>query len=187
MTNDPIHTERRANLKTLAGLAAISLPGLGRAAAGGAEAAKTGKAGDFDFLNGEWKIEHRRLKDGRWETFHGEATVRTILAGTVSVEELRIASQNFSGMGLRVLDAGQKLWADYWLNGRDGKLNAPTWGSFAHGAGTWDALENEAGSPVIVRGVWDQITQSSCRWHQAVSRDAGLSWEENWIMHWQRA
>jgi hypothetical protein len=164
MTNEAIHAERRL-----------------------AEPAKTARPGDFDFLTGEWKIKHRQSKDGKWALFDGEATVRAILAGTVSVEELRIASRNFSGMGLRVLDAEQQLWADYWLDSRNGKLNAPSWGSFENGVGTWDALGSEAAGPVVVRGVWDQIGPSSCRWYQTVSRDAGRTWEENWIMHWQRA
>jgi hypothetical protein len=60
-------------------------------------------------------------------------------------------------------------------------------GSFAGGAGTWDAEEIDDGKPVIVRGVWAEITAQSCRCRQAVSRDSGISWDENWIMHWQRA
>lgn len=36
-------------------------------------------------------------------------------------------------------------------------------------------------------GAWDQITPRSCRWVQAVSRDGGRQWQENWVMHWTRA
>ncbi len=121
------------------------------------------------------------------EQFDGEATVHGILGGVASVEELRIPSRNFSGMGLRLLDVERKLWADYWVTGQGGVLSPPpTWGSFTQGAGTWDAEEVDGGKPVIVRGVWDQMTPTSCRWYQAVSRDDGKSWQENWIMHWTR-
>lgn len=143
----------------------------------------TGKAGDFDFLNGHWKIQNRRLKDGVWDQFEGEASVSGILGGLVSVEELRIPARNFSGMGLRTLDVERKLWADYWLNSQSGVLSAaPVWGAFVDGVGTWDGVDGET----IVRGVWDQITPSSCRWRQAVSRDGGATWEENWVMQWLR-
>ena len=65
------------------------------------------KPGEFDFLNGEWKIHHRRLKNpanNEWDIFEGEATCWSILGGVGSVEELRIPARNFSGMGLRLLD-----------------------------------------------------------------------------------
>jgi len=147
----------------------------------------TGKPGDFDFLMGEWKIRHRRLKDNQWDEFEGEASVSGILGGVASVEELRIPARDFSGMGLRLLDVERKLWADYWANPDNGILNPPAWGSFVDGVGTWDSHDTDGATPIIVRGVWDRITPDSCRWFQAVSRDDGRTWEENWIMHWQRA
>jgi hypothetical protein len=112
--------------------------------------------------------------------------VVSILADTVSVEELRIPSRNFNRMGLRILDMGRKIWADYWCNGSNGVLNPATWGGFSNGAGIWDAYESNEGMDLVVRGVWDQITPSTCRWRQMVSENDGVSWEENWIMHWTR-
>jgi hypothetical protein len=149
--------------------------------------AATGKPGDFDFLSGSWKIKHQQLKNGEWDLFEGEATVQGILGGVASVEELRIPSRDFSGMGLRLLDVERALWSDHWVNGKNGVLNPAVWGSFADGVGTWDADDVDGAVPLIVRGVWDQITPVSCRWYQAVSRDAGRTWEEKRIMHWQRA
>jgi hypothetical protein len=186
MTTIPTEAQRKMLLQVAAGMAAavpLELAGES-AAASGPEA--TGKLGDFDFLSGNWKIKHRQLKDEKWDEFEGEATVFSILGGLASVEELRIPSRNFSGMGLRMLDVEKKLWADVWCNGKNGVLNHATWGSFSDGVGTWDARDTENGAPIIVRGVWDQITPSSCRWYQAVSRDDGMTWDENWIMEWRR-
>ncbi len=45
----------------------------------------SGKAGDFDFLSGEWKIAHRRLNNAVWDLFDGEATVVAILGGITSM------------------------------------------------------------------------------------------------------
>ncbi|MFC0134480.1 hypothetical protein CR105_10315 [Massilia eurypsychrophila] len=149
--------------------------------------AATGKAGDFDFLTGHWKIAHRQLKDNQWDAFDGDATVYAALGGIASVEELRIPSRNFSGMGIRLLDVERKLWADHWVNRRSGILNTPAWGSFTDGVGVWDSADSDAAGATLVRGVWDSISSDSCRWHQALSRDDGQTWQENWVMHWVRA
>lgn len=69
-----------------------------------------------------------------------------------------------------------------------GVLATPgTTGVFVDGAGTFEADDDDDGAPVKVRGIWDQITPSSCRWRQAISRDGGETWDETWVMHWSRA
>ncbi len=187
MAPDPADVQRRIILQATAGLAMASSLGSSPAHARALKPVANGKAGDFDFLTGEWTIKNRQIKDGAWVNFDGEATVTSILAGLVSIEELRIPQRNFSGMGLRMLDVEQKLWADYWVNSKTGVLAPPpAWGSFVKGVGTWDSDDEDAGKPIIVRGVWDRITPSSCRWYQAVSRDDGKSWQENWVMDWTR-
>lgn len=186
MSNQTTDVQRRSVLQITAGLAvAGAAPEI--AVAKAAAPAATGKPGDFDFLSGEWRIKNRQLKGGNWESFDGEATVHGILAGVGSVEELRIPARNFSGMGLRLLDVERKLWADHWVNARSGVLTPPpSWGSFVNGVGTWDSDDKDGDTPVIYRGVWDQITPTSCRWYQASSRDGGKSWQESWVMNWSR-
>lgn len=181
MSDQPDST-RRALLQTAAGLAAGTLaPAI-------SAAVPPGKAGEFDFLAGNWKISHKRLKESAWDTFRGEATCWSILAGTGSVEELRIPERGFSGMGLRLLDAKQGVWCDYWVNGKDRVVTTPGMtGGFTDGVGTFIADDTDDGKPIKVRGVWDRITPASCRWHQAVSRDGGRTWADNWFMDWTRA
>jgi hypothetical protein len=148
-----------------------------------------GKPGDFNFLAGEWKISHRQLKaDGTsWDEYEGEASCWTILGGVGSVEELRIPARGFSGMGLRLLDVQQQLWSDFWVNARSGVLTTPGMpGSFEDGAGIFIADDVDGDRSIKVRGVWDRITPTSCRWHQAISRDGGRTWQENWFMDWVR-
>jgi hypothetical protein len=149
-----------------------------------------GRPGDFDFLTGEWRIQHRQPKAGstEWIEFEGEATVHGILAGIGSVEELRIPARNFSGLGLRLLDVEKNLWADHWVNARSGVMTAPGMpGSFENGAGIFVAEDEEDGKAVKSVGVWDLITPKSCRWRQALSRDGGKTWQQTWIMDWRRA
>ncbi len=153
-----------------------------------AAAPPDGKPGDFDFLAGNWSIKHRRLKaPGDWDLFDGEATCWTILGGVGSVEELRIPARSFAGMGLRLLDVGNKIWSDFWVNAKSGVLTTPgLTGAFQDGAGVFVADDVDGDRPIKVRSVWDRITPKSCRWHQAVSYDAGKTWAENWNMDWTR-
>lgn len=148
----------------------------------------TGKAGEFDFLSGNWRIAHRRLKSpGQWDIFAGEATCWSILGGVASIEELRIPARDFSGMGLRVLDVGNRVWYDYWMNAKFGLLgSAGTPGAFVDGVGTFGGDDMDGDKPIKVRGVWDNITRTTCRWRQGVSYDAGATWADNWIMDWTR-
>jgi hypothetical protein len=150
-----------------------------------------GTPGQFDFLTGTWRIHHRRLLvpgTDEWDDFHGEATCWSILGGICSIEELRIPARNFSGMGLRLLDVQTGVWSDFWVNAASGVLTTPgTQGCFVDGVGIFEAPEMDGGTPIIVRGIWDHITPSTCRWHQAVSRDGGTTWDTNWLMEWVRA
>lgn len=149
-----------------------------------------GKPGDFDFLAGHWRIQHRRLKSGttdEWDEFAGEASCFTILGGIGSVEELRIPARNFSGMGLRLLDVSARVWNDFWVNAASGVLATPGMtGHFQDGVATFSADDVDGEEPIKVRGVWDRITPTSCRWQQSVSRDGGRTWASNWSMDWQR-
>lgn len=147
-----------------------------------------GKVGDFNFLAGEWRINHRRLKSpGEWDEFKGEATCWTVLGGVASIEELRIPARNFSGMGIRLLDVEKKVWADFWINSKSGVLTPPGLaGVFENGEGIFDADDTDDGKPIKVRGIWDRITAKSCRWRQGVSRDGGKTWEYSWFMDWTK-
>jgi hypothetical protein len=137
---------------------------------------------------GEWRIKHRRLKSpGVWDEFEGEATCFTILGGVGSIEELHIPARDFSGSGIRLLDVTTHVWSDYWVNAKAATIGTPgVTGGFVDGVGTFMSEDVDGDKPILARGVWDQITPTSCRWHQAVSRDRGATWEENWIMHWTR-
>lgn len=194
MSHTPADDSRRTLLKTAAVGLAVCVTGTGAALAATADAAAEaphGKPGDFDFLAGEWKILHRRLKamgTDDWDEFEGEATCWTILGGVGSVEELRIPARNFSGMGLRLLDVEKRLWSDFWVNAKSGVLTTPgTTGVFVDGAGTFIADDVDGDKPIKVRGVWDRITPKSCRWHQALSYDDGKTWQGQWFMDWTRA
>jgi hypothetical protein len=148
-----------------------------------------GKAGDFDFLNGDWSIANRRLPPGAdvWDEFPGEATCASLLGGAGSVEDLRIPARDFAGMGLRLLDVAAGVWVDHFVNARTGVLTLPGQrGVFENGVGVFESEGMDGERRWIARGIWDEITPQSCRWRQALSHDGGRTWAENWIMHWTR-
>jgi hypothetical protein len=198
MTNTTIDLERRSLLLSAAGLAVglAVLDPLSAATVPPETLAKSeeqppGKPGEFDFLAGSWKISHRQLKaaGGKdWDEFPGEATCWSVLGGVGSIEELRIPARKFAGLGIRLLDVEKHVWSDFWVNARSGVLTCPGMtGSFTNGVGTFIAEDVDDGKPILARGVWDRITKTSCRWHQAISKDGGKTWEPNWFMDWTRA
>jgi hypothetical protein len=150
----------------------------------------TGKGvGDFDFLTGEWRIRHLRLKDGskdEWHRFDSGATVHRVLNGMGSVEELRKADGSDMGMGVRVWLPQEKQWADHWTGAGNGVVNPPQKGAFIDGEGIFISEEVVDGLTWLYRGVWDRIADGRCRWHQSASSDAGKSWQWNWWMEWTR-
>lgn len=187
MRNHTSQIQRRAMLQFAAAAAATGLLSAKRPRVDAAKPKPTGKPGDFDFLTGKWKIANKWLNEGKWEEFEGEATVYGILGGIASIEELRIPARKFSGMGLRLLDRENKLWADFFVNADSGVLvPPPAWGSFVDGVGTWDSDDMDGEKKIIVRGAWDEITKTSCRWYQAASHDDGKTWEQSWVMRWTR-
>ena len=179
---------RRRTVLGAAGLVAAQAVLAGEAQADILVPETLAQPGEFDFLSGDWRIAQRReTAPGVWDEFEGEATCWSILGGRASVEELRIPARDFSGMGLRTLDAEKGVWLDYWMNAKAGVVGAPgAPGRFIDGVGNFDVSDAEDGKPVIYRGCWDQITASSCRWRQGVSRDRGTTWAWNWIMNWTR-
>ena len=153
----------------------------------------SGKAGDFHFLAGSWTIKNRRLKtrwtdSNDWELFDGASTCWTTLGGLGSIEELRIPGDTPRGLGIRLLDVDKGLWSDYWTSSASGLITpSPMCGEFKDGVGTFVAIDDTDGDiPIHSRGVWDRVTPTSCRWHQAYSRDGGLTREDNWFMDWTR-
>lgn len=153
----------------------------------------SGKAGDFDFLAGRWTIKNRRLKTRwaaveDWELFDGAATCWTVLDGRGSIEELNIPPGRARGLGIRLLDVERGVWSDYWTGSGSGVVVPPPMtGAFDGGVGTFIATDERDGEIAIwSRGVWDRITPTSCRWHQAFSRDEGQTWHGNWFMDWTR-
>ncbi|MEP7042155.1 MAG: hypothetical protein ABI843_03780 [Dokdonella sp.] len=150
---------------------------------------------DFDFLVGEWRVHHRRLRERLagshdWVEFEGTCGNRPLMAGWGNVDEntIDLPGDAYRGVGLRSYDPKTGLWTIWWLDGRNpsADLDPPVKGRFEHGVGTFYSDDTFNGKPVRVRYQWSAITPVSARWEQAYSSDAGKTWETNWVMNFQR-
>jgi hypothetical protein len=147
---------------------------------------------DFDFLVGDWRVHHRRLKPGthEWVEFEGTVTNRPLIGGAANLEEhaLDAPSGAYRAIGLRSYDAKTGEWAIWWLDGRypSGPLGPPVKGRFENGVGRFYADYEQDGKPMRGRFLWSDITPTSARWEQASSADGGQTWAPNWIMEFRR-
>ena len=150
---------------------------------------------DFDFFIGEWKVNHRRLKNRLagcqdWETFTGETSVRKILGGFGNIDDnlVDLPGDHYRAVSLRSFDAAAGTWSIWWLDGRHPhRLDTPVIGRFEKGTGTFLAVDHLNGRPIRVRFLWTRTDTNAPRWEQAFSADGGETWETNWYMDFERA
>jgi hypothetical protein len=154
-------------------------------------AASTSSAHDFDFLVGSWEVSNRRLKvrnigSTDWDEFPGHQVMKTVLGGIGNVDEIEFPSKGWSGLSLRFFSPETRQWSIYWVNSRDGIMQAPVVGAFNNGVGEFFGEDVDDGKPVRVRYIWSHITANAARWEQAFSLDGDKTWETNWIMEIRR-
>ncbi|NNG36113.1 hypothetical protein [Nakamurella aerolata] len=151
---------------------------------------------DFDFLFGEWHIQHRRLRDpfnlkSDWVEFSSTASARPILGGGGNLDETTgtlADGTTFNGMSLRLFDPVGARWRIWWASSLlPGVLDDPVSGTFDGPIGTFTGtLAYPAGS-VVGRFRWDVRDLDHPVWTQDFSRDGGASFDPvNWVMTFRR-
>lgn len=150
---------------------------------------------DFDFLMGQWKVHHRRLKErlkgsDEWETFEGTLVCHKILGGLGNIDEGTLPRESgfVRGMTVRLFNPKTRQWSLYWADSVNGwNWSLPQIGSFKDGRGEFYAHEPFGeGRYIFTRYIWLVISATSCRWEQAFSTDGGTTWETNWTMDFAR-
>ena len=155
---------------------------------------------DWDFFIGNWHTADKRLLarlkgSSEWETF--EATVEAHflpggIVGNMDVYKPINWRPGMVGMTIRIFSPVSKLWSIYWLDNKTGGLDAngilqpPVVGKFVNGVGIFEGDDTLDGKPIRVRYTWSDITANSAKWEQAMSPDAGKTWETNWTMQHTR-
>ena len=146
-----------------------------------------GKPHDFCFLNGQWNVTHRRLRErlrgcAEWESFTATCRHDSWCGGVVSVDEFEFPASESKGCSIRNLDVAAQRWTIHWTTSQTGTLFPPVHGGFDGDRGEFYGRDVENGVPVLARYVWSGRTSGSPRWEQAFSTDGGVTWETNWIM-----
>jgi hypothetical protein len=148
---------------------------------------------DFDFLRGEWRVQHRFLRatTHEWVELEGTCSNRALMDGWANLEEHSIDAPAgaYRALGLRSYDPMAARWAIWWLDGRTphGELDPPLEGTFEKGVGTFFGTTTLDSKPAGIRFTWSQITPASAHWEQAYSFDEGKTWETVWTMAFRRA
>jgi hypothetical protein len=152
-------------------------------------------ASDFDFFIGDWRVEHRRLKERLagctdWDVFAGTTSTRKILGGMGNCDDnhLELPGDPYCALTVRTFDPSNRKWSIWWLDGRQpGSLDVPMRGEFIDGVGTFFAKDTYQGKPIVVRFLWQVKPDGTPRWEQAFSADDGKTWETNWTMEFKKA
>lgn len=149
---------------------------------------------DFDFLIGNWRVDHRQLKArladcNEWAEFGGTVVAGKLLGGSGNVDDnlLQHPSGDYHAATLRSFNITTGSWSIWWLDGRrPGELDKPMVGCFDNGVGTFYADDTYEGKPIRVRFLWTMAAADAPRWEQAFSIDGGACWETNWTMNFIR-
>lgn len=158
-------------------------------------ASATNPPSDFDFIIGDWHVQHRRLNARLagctdWTEFSGTSSTRKILGGFGNVEDnvLKFPDGDVSAIALRSFNERSQQWAIWWLDRRSPHhLDVPVVGKFSGQVGTFFATDKLNDKPITVRFTWHANTDRNPRWEQAFSADDGTTWETNWVMNFVRS
>jgi hypothetical protein len=148
----------------------------------------------FDFIIGDWRVRHRRLKTrlagcGEWIEFEGTSTTRKILGGFGNLEDntLDLPDGPYRAVALRSFDPATATWSIWWLDWRHpDRIDTPVVGRFTDSMGLFYADDSLDGTPIRVRFTWTSLATHTARWEQAFSVDGGDTWETNWTMDFFR-
>ena len=148
---------------------------------------------DFDFEFGAWRADVHILQHPFSGTYSyidlkGTSVVYRIWNGRANYGELIVgdAKTHIEGLTLRLYDPKSCAWHVYFANAADGQLGVPTAGRFENGEGVFYDTEPIDGKLTRVRYVFSDITPRSFRFVQSFSRDAGKTWEADWISTFTR-
>ena len=139
---------------------------------------------DFDFEIGRWKVHNSVLRHGAngapsWIEYDGISVARRVWGGRAVLLELESETPagHREGLVLRLYNPVAHQWSTSFASSQDGALNPPSVGEFRNGRAEFFGQDQVDGRSVLTRSVLSNITVSSYKLEQAVSRDGGKSWE----------
>lgn len=157
-------------------------------------ASATSSKNDFDFLNGNHTILHKKLKsrltnNNEWLEFEGTHSQEFILNGIGNIEQQKMIDNDdnpIEGVAIRLFNPQTKLWNIYWADSKHGKLDPPVVGSFENGLAHFFTKDIFVNKKILVAFQWDARETKTPIWSQAFSDDNGKTWEWNWYMYFSK-
>ncbi len=150
----------------------------------------TSSENDFDFLQGKWKVQNRKLKvrlnnSNEWEEFESELHMRKALNGMGNVENYYASfdGKPFEGLAVRIFNPQTRLWTIFWMDTNGMVMDQhPVTGSFENGVGKFYANDTFGEKAILVIYQWNATNPNQPIWSHAFSVDNGKTWEWNWEM-----
>lgn len=148
---------------------------------------------DFDFYEGKWKLQNKKLKTrlsncSEWIFFDSTQEMYKVLHGIGNVDNYLATFDGvpFEGMSVRLFNPKTRLWSIYWADSNEGVLQPPVVGSFENSIGHFFTKDIFNGRKILVVFRWDVRNREKPVWSQAFSEDNGKTWEWNWYMYFER-
>ena len=157
-------------------------------------ASPTSSKNDFDFFEGKWNLQNKKLKSrltgcDEWIEFESTQEMYKVLNGAGNIDNFLATfdGEPFEGMTVRLFNPKTKLWSIYWADSNEGKLDPPVVGSFENKVGHFFTKDTFNNKDIVVVFRWDARNESNPVWSQAFSEDGGKTWEWNWYMFMRKA
>lgn len=116
-------------------------------------ASSTSSEHDFDFYQGKWRLQNRKLKTRlnhctEWTLFESTQEMYKVLNGIGNIDNYLATFDGvpFEGMSVRLFNPKTRLWSIYWADSVEGVLQPAVVGSFENNVGhffTKDTLTTE--------------------------------------------
>jgi hypothetical protein len=142
---------------------------------------------DWDFLLGQWRVQHRRRRDPfggeDWESFEGGLHSWPLLGGHGHIADLSMSGDHARDAAVRVhtFDPKTRQWLAWRLDLRDpARIDAPERGRFDGDTVTFLGEMQHQGRTVRTRTAWSSIGPHGARRELALSADGGAHWSPWW-------
>ena len=137
------------------------------------------EASQFDFWIGDWELTWN-------DTSHGTNRILKIMDGCTVNENFYDPSVKYSGSSWSVYDTRRKIWQQTWVDNMGGYIALT--GKYENNEMTLTTSIQKLpdGTEIISRMVFYNITSQDFDWRWESTRDNGITWKKNWLIHYKR-
>ncbi|MEP7252654.1 MAG: hypothetical protein ABI683_09750 [Ginsengibacter sp.] len=137
------------------------------------------EASQFDFWVGDWELTWN-------DTSHGTNHIVKIMDGCTVNENFYDPAMKYSGSSWSVYNPQLKIWQQTWVDNQGGYIALT--GAFEKDMMTLTAEPRKLpnGKEIVSRMVFYNITPGAFDWRWESTKDSGVSWQPNWLIHYKR-